>query len=58
MDKDQSQMNHHGLLHHEKNPEDSTQTHMSNLSEQDTVNHEADLDELEAKLFAMAGSRC
>jgi len=58
MDKDQSQMNHHGLLHHEKNSEDSTQIHMSNLSEQDAVNKEAHLDALEAKLFAMAGSRC
>jgi hypothetical protein len=58
MDKDQSQMNHHGLLHHEKNAEDSAHVHVSAALEQKPLNHEADLDALEARLFAMAGSRC
>ena len=60
MDRDQAQMNHHGLLHHEKSFDDSTQPHMTMcnpLLEQKSVNREADLDALEARLFAMAGSR-
>lgn len=58
MDKDQSQMNQHGLLHHEKGPEDSAHVHVSNTLEPKPLNQEADLDALEARLFAMAGSRC
>jgi hypothetical protein len=58
MDKDQSQMNQHGLLHHEKSPEESAHVHLSNTLEQKPLNQEADLDALEARLFAMAGSRC
>lgn len=58
MDKDQSQMNLHGSLHHEKSFEDTTQSHVSfNPLEQKPGSHEADLDALEARLFAMAGSR-
>lgn len=58
MDKDQSQMNQHGLLHHEKSSEDSTHLHVSVALEQQSLDKAADLDALEARLFAMAGSRC
>jgi hypothetical protein len=58
MDKDQSQMNHHGALHHEKNHEDSAVQHVSNIPEQKSPDHDADMDALEARLFAMAKSRC
>jgi len=59
MDKDQSQMNHHGSLHHEKSHEEYAQQHMSSLpSEQKSLDQEADMDALEARLFAMAKSRC
>ncbi len=58
MDKDQSQVSHHGL-HHEKNHEESALPHVSgNVLEQESSNREAVLDALEAKLFAMAKSRC
>ncbi|MFA5825710.1 MAG: hypothetical protein WC825_07025 [Gallionellaceae bacterium] len=58
MDKDKSQMNHHGSLHHEKSPEDSAQQHVSHLPDQESLDQEADMDALEARLFAMAKSRC
>lgn len=57
MDKDQSQMNHHGSLHHEKSPEDAAQQHVSSIPDQKALN-QADMDALEARLFAMAKSRC
>ena len=58
MDKDKSQMNHHGSLHHEKSHEDSVQQHVSNLPEQESLDQHADMDALEARLFAMVKSRC
>ncbi|KAF0205669.1 MAG: hypothetical protein FD173_839 [Gallionellaceae bacterium] len=58
MDKDKSQMNHHGLLHHEKGPDDSAQQHVSRLPDQESLDQKADMDALEARLFAMAKSRC
>lgn len=57
MDKDKSQMNHHGSLHHEKSPEGSAQLQVNNLSEPESRDQEAEMDALEAKLFAMAKSR-
>lgn len=58
MDKDKSQMNHHGSLHHEKSPDESASQHVSNLPEPESVDQDADMDALEARLFAMAKSRC
>jgi hypothetical protein len=58
MDKDQSQMNLHGSLHHEKSPDEAVQHHVSNIPEQRSPDQEADMDALEARLFAMAKSRC
>lgn len=57
MDKDKSQMNQHGSLHHEKNPEDSAPQHVSGIPDQRSLDQEADMDALEARLFAMAKSR-
>lgn len=57
MDTDKTQMNHHGVLHHEKNGEDATLTHVSSLSERGATDQEAEMDALEARLFAMAKSR-
>jgi hypothetical protein len=57
MDK-YSQINHHGSLHHEKSIEDSALLHVSSLPEQALLDHEAEMDALEARLFAMAKSRC
>lgn len=53
---DKLKMNHQGL-HHEKGQEDDTQPLVSSLLEQDSRHQEADLDALEARLFAMARSR-
>ena len=57
MDKDQTQMNQHGSVHHEKNSEDSAQPHVSKLPEPGAIDQEAEMDGLEARLFAMAKSR-
>ena len=57
MDKDKTQMNQHGALHHEKSSEDSTQQHVSKLPEPGDIDQEALMDGLEARLFAMAKSR-
>lgn len=58
MDKDQLQMNHHGSLHCEKNLDDTGLHHVSNIPEQESLDRKADMDALEARLFAMAKSRC
>ena len=58
MDKDKSQMNQHGSLHHEKGPDETVQQHVSGVPEQKPLDQEADMDALEARLFAMAKSRC
>ena len=57
MNKDTAQASHHGSLHHEKKHDESTLPHVSNLPEQFADNQEAEMDELEARLFAMAKSR-
>ena len=57
MDKDKTQMNHHGALHHEHSLDDSAQPHVSKLPEQGLDDQEAEMDALEARLFAMAKSR-
>jgi hypothetical protein len=57
MDKDKAQTSHHGVLHHEKRHDDSALPHISNVTEQGAVDQEAEMDELEARLFAMAKLR-
>ena len=57
MDKDKTQMNHHGELNHKHSFDDSAQPHVSKLSEQGLDDQEAEMDALEARLFAMAKSR-
>jgi hypothetical protein len=57
MDKDKSQMNHYAFLHHEKKPEDATQHLDSSFSEHELRDQEAEMDKLEARLFAMARPR-
>jgi hypothetical protein len=44
------------LSHHEKNHEDAY-SHVSNVPEHESIDKEADMDALEAKLFAMVKSR-
>lgn len=53
---DKSQKHHHGL-HQENQFEDSSQPHPASHIEQEIGNRDADLDALEAKLFAMAKAR-
>ena len=58
MDKDKSQIEHNGPLHHHQVPENSTQQHVNNISELEVIDQEAEMDALESRLFAMAKSRC
>lgn len=55
MDKDKSQTNH--LLHHEKNHEEVNVSMSGSVAERESSDKEADLDALEARLFAMVKSR-
>jgi hypothetical protein len=57
MDKDKSQMNHYAFLNQEKKPEDATQRIGSSFSEHKLSDQEAEMDKLEARLFAMASPR-
>jgi archaellum component FlaC len=56
MDKDKSQLNQHGSFHNEKGSSDSALRHVSNGQDQEQIDQEAEMDALEARLFAMAKS--
>lgn len=58
MDKDKSQIVNNHSLHNNKTTENFSQQHVGNITEHDTQDHEAEMDALESRLFAMAGSRC
>ena len=57
MDKDKAQVSHHGSLHHEKKHDESMVPHVNSFPEQGTDSQDAEMDELEDRLFAMAKSR-
>ncbi len=56
MDKDKSQLAHNHSLHHNITTENFSQPSAGNVTEDEMLDHEAELDALEAKLFAMAGA--
>ncbi|MEI7842544.1 MAG: hypothetical protein WCI39_05885 [Gallionellaceae bacterium] len=56
MDKDKLQMNHHASLHHESTHEEAS-INVDSPAEHVALDKEADMDALEAKLFAMVKSR-
>ncbi len=56
MDKDQSQMNQHGSLHHEADGESACQQLSGEQTDEELERHAA-MDAMEARLFAMARSR-
>ena len=58
MDKDNSQIEHNGSQHNINNSENSTQQHVAKLTATELSDQEAEMDALESRLFAMAGSRC
>ena len=53
-----SQVDQNHSLHNIKAAENSTQQHVSHHTENERVDQEAEMDALESRLFAMAGSRC
>lgn len=57
MDKDQSQMNQHGSLHHERDGEVAHRQFASEQAEEELQERHAAMDAMEARLFAMARSR-
>ena len=57
MEKNKAQSSHHASLHYEKKHDESILPHVRNLSEQVSDYQEAEMDELEERLFAMAKSR-
>lgn len=57
MDKDQSQMNQHGSLHHERDGDETRQQFAGELTEEELQERHAAMDAMEARLFAMARSR-
>ena len=56
MDKDKSHLNQHGSFHNEKSTCDSELRHVNNAQDQELPDQEAEMDVLEARLFAMAKS--
>ena len=57
MDKDKSQLEHSSSLHNKNIPENAKQQHLGHISEHKQSDADAEMDALETRLFAMAGSR-
>ena len=57
MNKDTSQVVINHSLHSNMNAENHAQTHLSSISEQEQQDQNAEMDALESRLFALAGSR-
>ena len=57
MDKDMTQIVINHTQHNNKSTESLSRQHTGNITELESLDHKAEMDALESRLFAMAGSR-